>query len=192
MSTLTLKNKRGFTLVELMIVVTVLGVLAAITYSIAVPRWRARSYYTRSIAELNTMGNAVKLYVAKYNEYPPDTARDVPAGIKEFVADDQDSEWPDAPFPDSVYDYDNWPPDSNGPEQTYQVSIRMCNAGDDATCKANAQKYLEGYVSDETLEDWDSYSSMYYCLKGSCRSHQSRPMDHPGYCINCGEKKSIF
>jgi len=175
-----------------MMVVTVIGILAGITYSIAVPRWRARSYYTRSIAELNAMGNALKLYVAKHSAYPADESRGIPAGIKEFVADDQGSEWPNAPFPDSVYDYDYWPADEYGPQDTYQISLRMCDAGDSATCKANAQKYLAGYVSDETLEDWDANSSMYYCIKGSCRSHQSVPIDHPGYCINCGEKKNIF
>lgn len=183
----------GFTLVEVVVVMVVIGLLASITYSVIVPRWRERTYYTRSLAEMNTMANALNLYVAKYNDYPPDAARDIPAGIKEFIqTGGANAAWPDAPYPGSVYDYENWPPDANGPLQTYQISIRMCNAGDDATCKANAQKYLKGYVSDTTLNNWTSLSSMYFCIKGSCRSHQSQPVSYPGFCVNCGNKGQIF
>lgn len=186
-------SEHGFTIVEICIVIVVIGLLAAFTYSITVPKYRERSYYTRGISELNAMANATKLYVAKYNDYPADVSRDVPGGIKEFVKGQTNTEeWPDAPWPGSVYDYDNWPPDGNGPEHTYQISIRMCDVGQDAVCKANAQKYLKDYVSQSTLDAWDSSSSMYYCLKGSCRSHQNKPMSHPGYCINCGQSNKIF
>lgn len=185
-------NQKGFTIVEITVVIVILGILAGLTYSIIVPKYRERSYFTRSNAELNTMGNAFNLYLAKYNDYPPDVNRDVPAGIKEFIQAQGNPDWPDAPYPGSVYDYDNWPPDGNGPNHTYQISIRMCNAGDDATCKANANKYLKGYVSQSVLNNWDSSSSVYYCLKGSCRSHQNKPMNHPGYCMNCGSAGKIF
>ncbi|MCA9333011.1 type II secretion system protein [Candidatus Saccharibacteria bacterium] len=187
-------KQNGFTLIEIVMVIAILGVLAVIVYAITVPNWKQRTYYSRSISELNTMQNAFKLYLAKYNDYPPDENRNVPAGIKEFIQSQAGSEaWPEAPFPGSVYDYDNWPPDSNGPEHTYQISIRFCNLGEsNAVCKANAKKYLSSYVDAATLDAWDSQSSMYYCLKGSCRSHQSKPMNHPGYCVNCGDKSQIF
>lgn len=186
-------NIKGFTIVELAVVMVVLGILAALTYAIVVPRYRERTYYTRGISELNSMGNATKLYVAKHNEYPADVTRDVPAGIKEFVQGQEGiEEWPDAPWPGSVYDYDNWPPDGNGPEHTYQISVRMCDVGDSVTCKANANKYLKDYVSQSTLDSWDSYSAVYYCIKGSCRSHQVKPMNHPGYCVNCGGQSKVF
>lgn len=186
-------QSQGFTIVELCVVMVVIGILAALTYSIIVPHYRERTYYTRSITELNAMGNATKLYVAKYNDYPPDVVRDVPAGIKEFVQGQTSTDnWPDAPWPGTVYDYDNWPPDSNGPNQTYQISIRFCNAGDNATCKSLANKYLKDYVPKTTLDNWDSYSAVYYCIQGSCRSHQSKPMNHPGYCVNCGGANKVF
>lgn len=186
-------GQKGFTLIEIMVVITIIGVLVSLVYSLIIPRWRARSYYTRSLAEMNSMGNALNLYVAKYNDYPADVSRDVPAGIKEFLQTQSgNNNWPDAPFPGSVYDWDNWPPDANGPNHTYQISIRLCNPGQDSICKANAKKYLTGYVSDSVLNSWDSNSSMYYCIKGSCRSHQTKPLKHPGYCVNCGTKGQVF
>lgn len=172
-------------------VITLLGILAGITYSFAVPRWRERTYYTRSVAELSSIANGMKLYVAKYNDFPADTNRNLPSGIQEFVqGQEAAADWPTAPFPGSVYDWDNWPPDGNGPQQTYQVSIRFCDIGDDAGCKNLAKKYLKGRVPETTLDAWDSNSSMYYCIRGSCRPHQNKPMNHPGFCINCGDSKS--
>ena len=179
-------------MVELTVVIVVLGILASLTYSVGVPRYRERTYYTRMTSEMNTMGNGMTLYAAKYNDYPADVVRDVPASIKEFLQGQYIDTWPDAPYPGSVYDYDNWPPDSYGPNQTYQISMRMCPAGDDAGCKANAKKYLSSHVDAAVLDGWDSYSSVYFCIKGSCRSHQNKPMTHPGYCINCGKKSQIF
>ncbi len=187
------RSNSGFTLIEIMVVLVILSSLVVFTYSYGVPKYRNRTYYTRAISELNTMGNAMTLYIAKYNDYPADVVRDVPAGMKEFIqTDGVNNSWPDAPWPNTVYDYDNWPPDGNGPLQTYQISIRFCNSGDNAGCQANAKKYLTGYVSSTVLNSWDSLSSVYYCMKGSCRSHQSMPMNHPGFCINCGNKSQIF
>jgi prepilin-type N-terminal cleavage/methylation domain-containing protein len=183
----TKQKHTGFTLIEILVIITLLGLIAVITYSVAMPKWRDRTYYARSVSELNTMANAAHLYLAKYNEYPEDVNRSIPSGLMEFIqANGENGAWPDAPWPGSVYDWDNWPPDANGPEQTYQISIRFCPPGDTETCKQNFPK--QAWVTD----DWDSNSSVYFCLKGSCRSHQNKPMDHPGYCINCGNKSDFY
>lgn len=177
----------GFTLIEIIMVIIVIGLIASFIYSYTVPRYRERSYLTRSTAELNTMAGALRLYVAKYNDYPDDVNRGIPPGVEEFLQSQQgNGNWPNAPWPGSVFDYDNWPPDSNGPQHTYQISIRFCNAGDTPTCKKNFPK--EPWVT----SSWDSNSSVYYCLKGSCRAHQTKPMNHPGYCINCTGKSQFY
>ncbi len=186
-----LKNFTGFTLIEIVIVIAVLGTLAAITYSIAVPNWKNKTYYTRAVGETNAMGNAFNLYVAKYNDYPPDVDRNVPGGIKEFLSGQYNDSWPNAPWPGSVYDYDNWPANSYG-GQTFQISIRLCPAGEDALCKQRAKKYLKNYVPEDTLNNWASDSSVYYCIKGDCRAHKNKPADYPGFCLNCGAKSKFY
>ncbi len=178
----------GFTLVEILIVVSVIGILAAITGNTLIPNWHERTYFSRSIAELNTLGNATNLYVSKYNVYPPDQGRGIPAPIMEFVQSaGRNAAWPVAPWPGSTYEWDNWPPDaSKGFDQTYQLSIHFCNAGDTATCKRNFPR--EKWVT----SSWDSYSSVYYCISGTCRADQNYPVTHAGYCINCGTATDVF
>lgn len=177
-------NSRGFTMVEITVVIVVLGILAGIVYTVGMPRWRERTYYLRATGEMNAMGNAMVLYASKYNDFPADVNRNIPAGIKEFLQGQNLGDgWPDAPWPGSVYDYDNW--DVSG-DKIYQISVRFCTAGDTATCKKNFPK--EPWVT----SSWDSYSAVYYCIKGKCRSHEDKPINHPGYCINCGTGQKYY
>lgn len=174
--------KNGFTLVEIIIVITVIGALAGITYSYAVPKYRERTYLTRAESELHTQANALTLYVSKYNDYPADTERGIAPGTEEFLqTNGQNNVWPNAPWPGSYYDYDRW-----DDLDVIQISIRFCNAGDEATCKKNFPD--EPWVT----SSWDSYSSVYFCVKGQCRSDHDKPVGYPGYCINCGGKSQFF
>lgn len=62
--------KRGFSLVELMIVVAVLGILAAIV----VPQFQSHTMEARTAAarnNLHILRGAIELYAARHNDVPP-------------------------------------------------------------------------------------------------------------------------
>lgn len=61
-----MKSQKGFTLVELLVVVVIIGVLAAI----AIPKFTAAtddSKIAKIKADMRTIGSAVSLYQARYN-----------------------------------------------------------------------------------------------------------------------------
>lgn len=65
--------KSGFTIVELLIVIVVIGILAAITI-IAYSGVQARATDTATLSALTSVNKAVLLYYAQYGEYPKTTA----------------------------------------------------------------------------------------------------------------------
>ena len=67
------KNKKGFTLVELVVVIAILGILAGI----AVPRFMDATATARGakvIADLRTIDSAATMYYAKEGTYPSNVA----------------------------------------------------------------------------------------------------------------------
>ncbi len=69
----TIKGKVGFTLIELMIVVIIIGILAAA----AVPIYRAnmkKAYSTEALATLDLIRGAERLYKVEWNAYLAVTA----------------------------------------------------------------------------------------------------------------------
>ena len=37
------------------------------------------------------------------------------------------------------------------------------------------------------VNDFDYYSAVYFCVEDPCCLHNSRPIHHSGYCINCNQ-----
>ena len=63
------RNQKGFTLIELMIVIAIIGILAAI----AIPQfasYRAKSYNTASVSDVRNMRTDLEAFYAEWDEYP--------------------------------------------------------------------------------------------------------------------------
>ncbi|HEX6461873.1 MAG TPA: type II secretion system protein [Candidatus Saccharimonadales bacterium] len=170
----------GFTLVELIIAISVLAILSVlsiVTYNGIINN----NYLKSATADVESIANATKLYAAHYDNYPPDVSRDIPAEVKQFM-DSQDDidDWPNAPWPSSVFDYDHWT--INGVD-TVQISVRFCPAGGPlSACKFPKESWASGFGVN---------SAFYYCIKGNCRSHSAEAATYPGYCVNCPNHTAV-
>lgn len=169
-------NTKGFTLVELLIVITVIGILAGLVLN-TFGNVKEDTLLARAETEFKTMDTALKQYLVRNESYPPDVNRNLPPGIEEFLTPSDIDRWPDGPWEGSVYDYDSFIAEGI---DTVQISIRFCNIGDPDSCN---------FPRTQWAENFDVNSSVYFCLTGSCRAHPSQPIDHPGYCVNCFEEE---
>ncbi len=153
----------GFTLVEFLVVISIIGILATLIFPV-VSSARKAAYFSRAKAELRSVAIALERYSIDNGGYPADANRNLPNGLEAYLAP---GNWPTAPWPGSVYDWDNWAPGdlSYAPNvQTYQISVRFCTAP--GVCNYPAEPWAAGF---------DYYSAVYYCVSGSCRSHSSQP-----------------
>ena len=63
------RDQKGFTLIELMIVIAIIGILA----TIAIPQfnnYRARSYNAAALADSRNLKTDLEGYYAEWGEYP--------------------------------------------------------------------------------------------------------------------------
>lgn len=167
-------DQKSFTLVEIILVVTLIAILGTIVVvAINIPKMMLGSVEARADSELKQIHDALYLYYYDNRAWPADVSRGLPSGLEFYLGD---GSWPMAPFNDvSEYDWDNFI-GSDG-NQVLQISIRFCPLGDSAGCQ---------FPNADWAEDFDYYSSYYYCIQGICKAHPSMPDNHPGYCTNCG------
>jgi prepilin-type N-terminal cleavage/methylation domain-containing protein len=173
-------NTKGFTLLEILVVVAIIGILSSITL-MSLSNVRGRALLSKAHQELKSVRQSLELYFIDYKSYPEDTERHVPPGLEKYLSP---GIWPNAAWPGSVFDWDNWTPDnlSHAPKnQVYQISIRFCPIGEPSSCE---------FPNNDWATNFDYFSSVYYCISGPCRAHSSKPCNHPGYCVNCPDNTS--
>jgi prepilin-type N-terminal cleavage/methylation domain-containing protein len=172
--------KRGFSLIELLVVITIIGILASIVLPV-VGTAREKARFARAKLEFRNINTALDLYHSDHDgDYPPDVSRAVPPGLEIYLA--ASGGWPQAPWPGSVYDWDNWDdPDYPG-EKIYQISARFCPVGGPlSACR---------FPNETWAQNFGLNSAAYYCVSGNCRSHVSEAYNYPGYCVNCETQPS--
>lgn len=64
-----MKNKKGFTLIEILIVISIIGLLASVVL-VNLGGFRAKGRDARRIADLRTLQNTLELYFGVNNKYP--------------------------------------------------------------------------------------------------------------------------
>ena len=158
---------------ELLTVIAIIATLASIMLT-SLFEVRKKAYMSVAFAETNQIETALMMYSIDFDSYPPDASRGViPGGIEEYMSG---SIWDSGPWPGSVYDWDYWSSPMHAPsEEIYQISIRFCEV-DGSNCRFPSESWSSAFDSD---------SAVFWCIKGPCRSHESEPLNHPGYCLNC-------
>ncbi len=165
----------GFTLTEVMVVVSILSILAVITYGVSVTQGKERAQFTATISDLTQMGQAAKLFVTNNDDYPAAVSVNVlpgqsgqtqnarpistPYSIQKSDSDTAAGKMPKAQWAGAQYHYEYL---SDG---TVQVELRFC-----ADSSVNPCAKPKGDWAKDMLA---SGATMYYCVKAGtsgCRS----------------------
>ncbi len=161
------KQKAAFTIIELVLSMAILAILSVAIYVIIGPRQQIeRAQKLASVNELNEIGKAIGFFAADTGAYPADVNRSIPPGIEAYI--NPEEQWPDGPFPGSVYDYDNW-------------SDKTCI---DAEASGSIQITLREVPNRNP--DGSNVWAWYYVLSGKGTPHCSTANEATkGECVNC-------
>lgn len=164
-------RKAGFTLLELLVVIAIIGILSSVALS-AANTARERARFSRVKTELRQIALALELYADDNDgNYPADVARNtMPVGLSAYMSS---RGWPVPPWQGAYYDWDSW---NIAGVLVQQISVRFCPlpTSPPSACTFPSQPWVIGA--------WDGYSSVYYCVQGPCRAHESQSVMHPAYC----------
>jgi len=118
-----INNKNGFTLIEILVVISAIGLLATIVL-VSLNYAREKSNFAKIVGDLDQIAKAIELYNTSFGKYPEDkTPADV-NGVSESITDNDFNgilenapdiipnylpSWPQPPcsIQDYQYDYDN-------------------------------------------------------------------------------------
>jgi len=164
---------KGFTLIEILIVLSIIGILGSVVIG-SVNTAQEKTYYAKSKLQFKSFVESLQLFVIDKGGYPSDANRNIPAGLEEYLTSDS---WPSGPWPESIYDWENWNDPNNPGKKIYQISVRFCPVGGSlGQCRFPKQDWAQNFGIN---------SAVYYCIEGACRSHINENINYPGHCVNC-------
>ena len=147
------KRRSGFTLVELMIVVGIIGVLAAIAVP-AFAKARTEARVARMANDLRIFGNGFAQYAMDTGSFPVDTHISLPPGMDEYI--DQ-ARWDDNEFGGTF----NWEGPSWGEGGSYPYAgIALFGASASAA---------ELQALDDTIDDGDLSTGRFRLIAANSR-----------------------
>lgn len=94
-------TKKGFTLIEIMVVVVIIGLLAALAIP-AFARVRENTIHTRFASDIRTFSHLLETFILESGSYPEDSSSgDIPTGFEAYI---KVGDWEAGPAIGGVYD----------------------------------------------------------------------------------------
>ena|SRR3989344_5794050 len=148
-----MKNKKGFTLIEILIVISIIGLLASVVL-VNLGGFRAKGRDSRRIADLRTLQNTLELYFGVNNKYP--------SAITELISPELGvSRLPQDPGTNLDYSY-CYKNDAGGNPTSYIVGAKL--EGKNVALDSDEDD-TTGYTCGATTDCSDAANVWGYCIK---------------------------